>query len=242
MPAAALRRLRRDGFCLLPGPPAALLDRLRALLGRLDRRALSPAERDRCVMESALRETQRGMPLPPGAEAIFILGEPGRLHPAFSIAAAHPRLMAAARAALGTDRLAFHFANVTTKAARFGSGIAWHRDARNRYMPTRRGRFLRVLVCLDALRPATGGTAFRPGSHRGGEGRPEVVPPARKGAMVLVHPEVRHGGAPNRGATPRRLLVVQWGRRDDPLSLRNREAETGRPPGQLARPALWLTG
>ncbi|MBU8543574.1 MULTISPECIES: phytanoyl-CoA dioxygenase family protein [Roseomonadaceae] len=238
---AALLRFRRDGFAVLPGPPAALQDRLRALLGRLDRRALSPAERGRCVMESALRESQRGMALPEGRDAIFILGEPGRLHPAFSAAVAHPRVIAAVSRALGSERLAFHFANVTAKAAGFGSGIAWHRDATNRYMPSRRGAFLRAMICLDGMRPANGGTAFRPGSHRGAS-RPAVVPRVPRGGLVLIHARVLHGGAPNRSATPRRNLIVQWGRRDDPLVLRNRESQTGRPPTSLARPGRWLTG
>lgn len=233
--------LARDGFAILPGPPAALQDRLRALLGRLARRRLSAAEAARCVMESGVREAQRGAPLPPGQDALFILGEPTRLHPAFAAAAAHPRVLAAVARALGTRRLVLHFANVTMKAARFGSGIAWHRDAANRYMPTRRSRFLRAMLCLDGMHPGNGGTGFRPGSHRG-SGRPEVMPRCRKGAMVLIHPRVLHGGAPNRSATARRNLVVQWGRWDDPVATRSRESQTGLAPNLLRRPPRWLTG
>ncbi len=233
--------LARDGFAVLPGPPAGLQDRLRAVLGRLARRRLSPAEAARCVLESAVRDSQRGAPLPPGQDAPFILGEPTRLHPAFAAAAAHPHVLAAVAQALGTRRVVLHFANVTMKSARFGSGIAWHRDAANRYMPTRRSRFLRAMLCLDGMTPGNGGTSFRPGSHRG-EGRPEVVPRCRKGAMVLIHPRVLHGGAPNRSAAARRNLVVQWGRWDDPLAGRARESQTGRPPWLLRHPPRWLTG
>lgn len=232
---AVLQRLRRDGFAVLPGLEARLCDRLRALL----RRPVSKAVQGRSVMESGLKDSQRGMPLPAGADAVFILGEPGRLHPAFARAAAHPRLVGLAGAVLGTSRLSFHFANVTAKAARFGSGIAWHRDATNRYMPSRRSAFLRVMLCLDGMGPGNGGTAFRPGSHRGPGGPPQV-PRCRKGALVLIHARVLHGGAPNRSGRPRRNLVVQWGRRDDPLALPNRESQTGLPPRLLRRGlAVW---
>ncbi|MDP3418439.1 phytanoyl-CoA dioxygenase family protein [Falsiroseomonas sp.] len=235
------RSLARDGFAVWPGPPAALQDRLRAVLGRLARRRLSPAEASRCVLESALRESQRGGPLLPGQDGVFILGEPTRLHPAFAAVAAHPRVLAAVARALGTRRLALHFANVTMKSARFGSGIAWHRDAANRYMPTRTSRFLRAMICLDGMTPGNGGTSFCPGSHRG-VGRPAVVPWVPKGAMVLIHPRVLHGGAPNRSGAARRNLVVQWGRWDDRLATSTRESQTGRPPRLLHRPSRWLTG
>ncbi|NKC32106.1 phytanoyl-CoA dioxygenase family protein [Falsiroseomonas selenitidurans] len=222
---AWLHRWWRDGFVLLRGLPRRRADALLALLGRVARRAPGAAERRRWVMESDLPAARRGAPLPPGRDAVFILGEPERLSPLFLQAAAAP--LAAIAPALGTKRPVFHFANVTQKAPGFGSGIAWHRDFPNRYITTRRGRFLRALLCLEAMGPGNGGTALRPGSQRGA-GRASIVPRCPAGAMLLLHPRLLHGGAPNRGSRPRRLLVAQWGRPDDPPLGPEREAWTGR--------------
>jgi len=203
------------------------------VLGRAARRAPTPAERARWVMEATLPDAKRGgVAVPPGRDAVFIIGEPLRLSPGFRQAARCPRVLAAVSWALGDASPVFHFANVTQKAPRFGSGIAWHRDAANRYVTTRRRRFLRGLICLDAMGPANGGTGFRPGSHRG-PGRAPVVPRCAPGTLLLVDPRTLHGGAPNHGDRPRRLMVVQWGRRDDPPCGPEREALTGRPAQSL---------
>jgi hypothetical protein len=229
-------RLRRDGFVLLPGLPRPMVDRLRALLDRVARRTPTPAERRRWVMESDLPAAKRGgVALPPGRDAVFILGEPGRLSPLFLVAAAWPPVVAAVAGALGSRALCFHFANVTLKTARFGSGIGWHRDAANRYIATRGGHFLRALICLDPMDSGNGGTTFRPGSHRKGgkAGRAPVVPRCRPGGVLLVDPLTLHGGGPNDSGRPRRLLVVQWGRRDDPSRGPEREPRTGQSPRAL---------
>lgn len=114
-----------------------------------------------------------------------------------------------------------------------GSGIAWHRDAANRYMPTARAAFVRAMICLDGMDAANGGTAFRPGSHLAAPEGAEVVERCPPGAIVLIHPRVLHGGAPNRSARPRRNLIVQWGRADDPPLGEARESLTGLSPAEV---------
>nr|WP_272877350.1 phytanoyl-CoA dioxygenase family protein [Neoroseomonas eburnea] len=107
--------------------------------------------------------------------------------PAFLRALLRPRVLSAVSRALGDAAPVFHFTNITQKATGFGSGIAWHRDAANRYITTRRRRFLHVLVCLDAMGPGNDGTGFLPGSHRGAA-RMAVVPRCRRGTLLLVDP------------------------------------------------------
>jgi len=137
MRPAWFTRLRRDGFVLLPGLARQRVDPLRALLGRVARRTPTLAERARWVMESSLPDGKRGgVPVPPGRDTVFVLGEPERLSPLFLAALTAPRILGAVARALGTDAPCFHFANVTQKAARFGRGLAWHRDAANRYIAT----------------------------------------------------------------------------------------------------------
>jgi len=161
------------------------------------------------VMESDLPEAKRGGPLPPGWDHPFIIGAPLGLSGAIARVVWLPAVRGAAGAALSTSRPELHFAQVIAKAPRFGSGVSWHRDGGNRYLSTRRGRFVRVLLCLDAMGPENGGTGF---------GRPDVpmVPRCRAGDMLVVGSSPPHGSAPNRSARARRVMVLQWGRRDDP--------------------------
>jgi hypothetical protein len=166
-------------------------------------------------MESEVPADRRGAALPAGRDALFILGEPERVSPIFLAALLRPGVREAAARALGTPVPVLHFANIGQKAAGLGSGFAWHRDAANRYLSSRRGHFLRILLCLDAMGPSHRGTAIRPGSHRG-PGRPAVIPRCRPGMLVVLDALTLHGGAPNRSAAPRRLMVAQWRRRDDP--------------------------
>lgn len=228
-----LATYRRDGFALAGRLPAPLVaeahDRIDRLLA-----ALPAAIRAEAVFERDLPDRKRGgTPAAATGDAVFILGDLVRADPFFASVLAHDDVVAPIRAVLGTDDIVHHFSNLTTKAARFGSGIAWHRDAANTYMPTAGANFVRALVCLDAMDAENGGTRFRPGSHAGGDDAPEAAPDCPEGAVLLIHPQVLHGGPPNRSARRRRCIVVQWGRRDDPLLGDNREAPTGLSPEEM---------
>jgi len=226
-----MRRFHREGYALLPPLPAALRRRLGAALDALLARAATLPP-DLVTWERDLTPRQRqGLPAP--GDAVFLLGDPCRLDPVFAQGFALPSVVAAAAELLGTSELRCHFTNATIKAARCGSGIAWHRDALNRYMPTARGAFLRAMVCLDGMDAGNGGTAFRPGSHHPAEGTAPVVARCPPGGIVLIHPRVLHGGAPNLSARARRNLIVQWGRADDPPLGEAHESLTGLSPAEV---------
>lgn len=228
-----MRRYHRQGFAVLPPISVALRRRLGARLDALLARAASLPP-DLVTFERDLPARQRAAEsIGAAGDAVFLLGDPCRLDPCFAQAFAHPSLLAAAQAVLGTADIHCHFTNATIKNAHVGSGIAWHRDAANRYMPTARAAFVRAMICLDGMDAANGGTAFRPGSHLAAPEGAEVVERCPPGAIVLIHPRVLHGGAPNRSARPRRNLIVQWGRADDPPLGEARESLTGLSPAEV---------
>lgn len=226
-----MKRFHCQGYAVLPPLPTALRRRLGASLDALLARAATLPP-DLVTRERDLTPRQREG-LPPPGDAVFLLGDPCRLDPVFAWGFAHPTVVAAAADLLGTAELRCHFTNATIKAAKRGSGIAWHRDAPNRYMPTERGAFLRAMICLDGMDRSNGGTAFRPGTQHGTEGAAEVVARCPSGGIVLIHPRVLHGGAPNLSGRSRRNLIVQWGRADDPLLGEARESLTGLSPAEV---------
>jgi len=129
---------------------------------------------------------RRDMPATAADDSVFLLGDPCRLDPLFAQAFAHPSLVVAAQALLGTQDIRCHFTNATIESAHVGSGIAWHRDGTNRYMPTVRAAFVRAMICLDGMDAGNGGTAFRPGSHFADGSGAEVVPRCPRGGIVLI--------------------------------------------------------
>lgn len=186
------------------------------------------------VLEADLPNRKRGG-MDPGdrGESIFILGDPPAIDRVFGALAAHPTLVEAAEIALGSREIVLHFMNVTAKAPYIGSGIGWHRDVDNRYMRSRSGRFVRIMVCLDTMGPHNGGTQFQIGSHRlmrPKHGLVTAAPACPAGTVIVVHPQIRHGGPPNRSPHVRRVAVIQYGRRDDPIIAEERESVTGLSP------------
>lgn len=114
------------------------------------------------------------------------------------------------------DEVVFHLSNLTRKPARIGPGLGWHRDAGNAYMSSADDRTLRVLVPLQPMSAANGGTAIVPGSHLpdtdvpdadGMACHPEVSP----GSVLFLHARVLHGGDCNRSGGDRDVLVAQFG-------------------------------
>jgi hypothetical protein len=142
------------------------------------------------VFETELPDRKRGgLAVSHDQDAIFILGDPPALDRAFGALAAHPAVVAAARRALGTGVIVLHSMTVTAKAPYVGSGIGWHRDADNRYMRSRDGHFVRIMVCLDAMGPANGGTRFQIGSHRLArpkDGFKSAAPPAHRRTNIAM--------------------------------------------------------
>lgn len=228
-----LATYRRDGFVLAGCIPERLVADSHARIDRI-LAALPDTIRAEAVFERDLPDRKRGgVAAAATGDAIFILGDLFRADPFFAAVLAHDAVVAPIRAALGSEDIVHHFSNLTSKAARFGSGISWHRDATNTYMPTARACFVRALICLDAMGAENGGTRFRPGSHAGEADGPEVAPDCPAGSVLLIHPQVLHGGPPNHSARRRRCIVVQWGRRDDAVQGDNRETLTGLSPEEM---------
>ncbi|MFN7595061.1 MAG: phytanoyl-CoA dioxygenase family protein [bacterium] len=227
------------GYAILPPVPKRLIDLLSTELDGIISQGstLPPDLKALCIFERDLPSTKRdGIPPSETGDAIFLVGDLCRFSPVFAAALAHPPLIAAVSAALETTDLVCHFSNATIKSARVGSGISWHRDAANSYMPTARSEYLRAMICLDGLSAENGGTSFLPASHLVAEAQsaPEFVMMCPPGSVVLIHPQVLHGGGPNRSQRARRNLIVQWGRRDDPVLGEHRETLTGLSPAEVA--------
>jgi ectoine hydroxylase-related dioxygenase (phytanoyl-CoA dioxygenase family) len=73
-----------------------------------------------------------------------------------------------------------------------------------------------MLVPLDEMSELNGGTAVAVGSHADPAGcDPDrslvVYPNVAPGSVLVLHPQVLHGGGPNRLMEPRRVMVVQFG-------------------------------
>ncbi|WP_326533938.1 phytanoyl-CoA dioxygenase family protein [Pseudorhodoferax sp.] len=239
---------RAQGFAVLRGAVApALVARLGAAVDRVQAgvATMAPAERARLVLERDQPPALRGgVPAEAVGDAIFILGEPSAFDPLFEAVLAEPAVLATARALLQTEAVVAHFMNVTIKHPRFGSGIRWHRDFPNAYICTEGADFLRLMLCLDGMDDDTGATCFLPASHqlsdeaarhekRNGRRAPvdeqaAVTLRCAPGDLVAIHPKVLHGGGMNRGARPRRNLVLQVGRAQAALVTSEREAITGR--------------
>lgn len=237
-----------QGFAVRRGAlGAALRERLCAAVDAVQARAgtLSEAERALLVFERDQPAARRdGVPADAVGDAIFLLGEPWVFDPVFETVLAEPAIVETARLLLQTDAVVAHFMNVTIKHSRFGRGIGWHRDFPNTYICTEGSDFMRLMLCLDGMDAETGATCFVPGSQQLSDaaarrekqqGRPPVDAQAAvtlqcaPGDLVAIHPKVLHGGGMNRGARPRRNLVLQVGRVQAALVTTQREAITGRP-------------
>ncbi len=224
------------GFTILPA--VVELATVRAAVAAIERfqqvvQTLPPERSSPHVFERDLPDHRRGgIPAAAVGDALFIIGDLGRTLPELIPLIAQPALVSLARALLETDDIRCHFANVTMKAPRVGSGIAWHRDFPNRYLCPRGSTFLRMMICLDGMDAESGATRFAVGSHRlsddaaeGRFGKGHPSPPLEPletavcpaGSVVVIHPKVIHGGPPNISGRPRRNIVVQWGRADDPI-------------------------
>jgi phytanoyl-CoA hydroxylase len=234
----AARDFHGQGFAVVPPflDPARLqaaAERIEAI--RREAPVLPEPLRRRLLFERELPAAKRqGIAPEATGDALFLLGDPPAFDPLFATLVADPGLVELARHLLGTREIRHHFSNVTMKSARVGSGIAWHRDFPNAYLCPKGSSFLRLMICLDGMDAENGATRFVVDSHRisDDEARHAVAaraaesPEARiaaahvlPGAVVAIHPKSVHGGPPNASPRPRRNLVIQWGRADDPVEI-----------------------
>ena len=161
----------------------------------------------------------------PGVDGSAFLNEPyiiGNLLAAdrrFGPLLSEPALWSIAANLLDVElgRVVFHYSNLTRKPAGIGPSVNWHRDGENTYFCPDDDRFLRLLIPLQDMSQENGGTAVMPGSHLNkiGENKPDsnavIHPCLTTGDVLAIHPQLLHGGEPNRSGKERDVLIVQFG-------------------------------
>ncbi len=111
------------------------------------------------------------------------------------------------------EQVVFHFSNITRKPPLAGPAVGWHRDAHNTYFASSDRRTVRLLLPLQPMNETNGGTEVVAGSHlsRAEPEGPVCCPQVSPGSCLALHSEVLHGGAPNRSASERDVIVLQFG-------------------------------
>jgi ectoine hydroxylase-related dioxygenase (phytanoyl-CoA dioxygenase family) len=215
-----------EGFAIHRGALSPKqIDQARALVAQLVRRFRAG---DPAVLAASVGVADITTSRPernPGVDAAqtlsepFIIGDLVALDTRFAALIATEALWQCAREALRCSMhdVVFHFSNITRKPARCGPALAWHRDADNTYFAPADRQLVRVLVPLDEMSSANGGTQLVAGSHLDAaltcETGRVITPELRAGDGLILHAETLHGGAPNRSGLDRSLLVVQFGLR-----------------------------
>jgi phytanoyl-CoA hydroxylase len=242
------RRYARDGFAVVPGVFSNT--ECRAVIDALNRMDLSKRDPLDVVRVAGLSSRQRaGVSRTAAGDAVYIVGcEPHR-NATLARLISDTRIERLTRAALGAGPVAYHFSNMTDKPPRVGPLVGWHRDFFNGLARLNRGRFLRVMVCLDGMTRSNGAIGFEAGSHlvsstslrrnrfrksgrKNRQARLALCPP---GSAVVFDSKVRHGSGPNRSSTPRRTVIIQFGMGYDRLIATSREAWTGAAPQTIRR-------
>jgi hypothetical protein len=125
-----------------------------------------------------------------------------------------------------SDRVVYHYSSIIRKPAIVGPALGWHRDYANSYISTVGPHFVRLLIPLEGMSAANGGTGVVPGSHlisddeavaregRDEDGSSAIVPHLQPGQVLGIHSKLVHGGGPNRSSVDRQLLTIQFGDRD----------------------------
>ncbi|MEX1035497.1 MAG: phytanoyl-CoA dioxygenase family protein [Sneathiella sp.] len=242
---SAIEAYKTDGYCVTePAFSAHELGRVSALLDHACERAvLDKTMADSCVFERDQPKEKRGG-IEVGCEenAVFIIGDIPRFCPEILPFIVTDEIVTLVSELLQTTDVVTHFANLTMKSPKIGSGINWHRDYPNRFISPVSPVMVRTMICIDGMTDATGATCFLKGSHHdpdysaapGGFDESDVaIATCAPGSIVAVHPLILHGGGPNKAATPRRNIVIQWGRKDVPLATNTRESITGKTVSEL---------
>lgn len=250
---AVRSRVRAHGFAIVPGVLSAVevAEVKRELAAIIAERRPLPDQSD--VRIADLSPTQRaGVTRAAAGDAYYILGDLAAASLKLARLIAGPRIVALAKAALGVGAVRHHYANITSKPARIGPRLGWHRDFPNRYIAPHASTFCRVMIALDGMDRANGVTRFVVGSHRLSDAAARRRDRIRKrvtramrvvdavcpaGAAVVFHAKVLHGGKVNRSPRPRDNLVIQWGRAGvTQFATTNLERFTLALPGEMRMP------
>lgn len=172
----------------------------------------------------------------------YIIAELPAFGDAFKDLLLQPALWQHAAEILETMAITYHFSNVTTKPARVGPRLNWHRDFPNRYICPQTSRFTRLLIPLDGMDQSNGCTQIVKNSHciTDAEARnapkPSRMEPSPEtvidilcapGDVFFLHPKSIHGGGQNESTHHRRVVIIQFGVAGEPLVTDNQELFTG---------------
>ena len=149
----------------------------------------------------------------------YIIGDLLAVDRRFGPLLSEPALWSIAASLLDVElrHVVFHYSNLTRKPAGIGPSISWHRDAETTYFCPDDDRFLRLLIPLQGMSQENGGTAVMPGSHLNKieknelDGSAVIYPSLAAGDVLAIHPQLLHGGEPNRSSKERDVLIVQFG-------------------------------
>lgn len=151
----------------------------------------------------------------------FIIGDLLALEPRFARLFSQQSIWNCVAELLGCapSELLFHFGNLTRKPGESGPAIGWHRDAENTYFASEDGRTVRLLIPLQHMSVANGGTAVVPRSHLEADATTDnaFCPQVPPGGCLAIHSATLHGGTPNRSGQERDVIVMQFGLRTSTL-------------------------
>ena len=125
--------------------------------------------------------------------------------------------------------IVYHFSNITLKPANIGPAISLHRDYPNKFICPNESNFVRLLIPLEHMSYANGGTGILVGSHNISDeealsspvpriGNQELIyPDLNPGDALAIHPKAIHASPPNRSGTDRNVFIVQFGLKGTPM-------------------------
>jgi ectoine hydroxylase-related dioxygenase (phytanoyl-CoA dioxygenase family) len=212
------------GYLVLPKTfGEGTIARMRRAFSRLERRAQALDETT--LVEDTLFVVKRTGPARVRIDRIVWCGG---VEPLLGRLGRSPKLVEVAAELLGGPDLDQLVNQAHFKLPGDGVEFRYHQDSYHRRYGTElftdlngKGSFVQTLTALDAMDPDNGGLFVVPESHRLGhiptldgtlpEGSfdAERAVPVRlaPGDVLLLSPFTIHGSAPNRGASPRRVLI-----------------------------------
>jgi ectoine hydroxylase-related dioxygenase (phytanoyl-CoA dioxygenase family) len=197
--AAVTESLRRNGYAVVPGA-----------LSRADA-ARHAAALDRVYAQQC--EEVGGEAQLAGIHDAGVARALLAYEPAFLELAAHPLLLAVARAVLGENFVLLMQNGVINRPADEHYQSNWHRDLNYQHWVCSRPLAVSALFCLDPFTAATGGTQFAPGTHLQAEFPSEawlrantLDAVAEPGAVIFMDAMVFHRAGRNRSDMVRRAV------------------------------------
>jgi ectoine hydroxylase-related dioxygenase (phytanoyl-CoA dioxygenase family) len=228
------RAYEQDGFAIVAGLlDAAMLSQLRDNLDSLSATSVPPGLREKVFLE---RDHVKNNPqwyaglLSPEdcGDALRQIADLPLFSACFADLILYPTVLDVLEVLLASSEFSFHSMIARPKAARVGNGISngnFHRDTPFENFTS--CDTIQVILCLDDMTEANGGTAFIRGSHQvpdeeaakpcwreveagGLDISKQVVACCPAGSGVFFTSKVLHAAGHNRSEQPRRTIFMEW--------------------------------